>query len=125
MYSAEAPVAAEEGRAPTALPDPVGFRILIAVPKVEEKTEGGVFRPDALVEREERATIVGFVMKLGPDAYGDKTRFPSGPWCKQGDFVVFRSYSGTRLTVSGHEFRLINDDTVEATVDDPRMVMRA
>jgi co-chaperonin GroES (HSP10) len=125
MYSAEAPAVAEGARAPTTLPSPSGFRILIAIPKVEEKTEGGVIRPDTLVDREERATIVGFVMKLGPDAYGDDRRFPSGAYCKQGDFVMFRSYSGTRFTVDGQEFRLINDDTVEGTVDDPRAVMRA
>jgi co-chaperonin GroES (HSP10) len=125
MYSAEAPAAAVDGRAPTALPNPSGFRLLIAIPKVEEKTEGGVIRPDALVDREERATIVGFVMKLGPDAYGDDRRFPSGAYCKVGDFVMFRSYSGTRFTMAGQEFRFINDDTVEGTVDDPRAVMRA
>ena len=106
------------------LPVPKGYKILVAMPKVEEKTEGGVFLPDELKDLEQTASIAGFVVALGPDAYGDNKRFPSGPWCKEGDFVVFRSYSGTKFSVAGQEFRLINDDTVEAVVDDPRHFKR-
>ena len=107
------------------LPHRKGYRILIAVPELEGKTEGGVYMPESLKAREETASIIGFVMTVGPEAYADKDRFPTGPWCQEGDFVIFRSYSGTRFKVGGKEFRLINDDTVEAVVDDPRGYTRA
>lgn len=107
------------------LPEPTGYRLLIALPEIAEKTEGGVFMPDGLKKDEGTASIIGFVLKAGPDAYSDATRFPNGGWCKEGDFVIFRSYSGTRFKVHGKEFRLINDDTVEAVVDDPRGYTRA
>ena len=107
------------------LPEPKGYRILIAIPAIDEKTEGGVYMPDQLKSREETASIIGFVLKVGAEAYVDENRFPNGPWCKEGDFVIFRSYSGTRFKVGGKEFRLINDDTVEAVVDDPRGYTRA
>lgn len=107
------------------LPEPSGYRLLIAVPEISEKTEGGVFMPDQLKKAEETASIVGFVVKAGSEAYADANKFPSGPWCKEGDFVIFRSYSGTRFKVMGKEFRLINDDTVEAVVEDPRGYSRA
>ena len=90
------------------------------IPKVEEKTESGVYMPDNLTKMEQTASIVGLVIKQGEDAYQDKNKFPNGPYCKEGDFVIFRSYSGTRFKVKNEEFRLINDDTVEAVVDDPR-----
>jgi chaperonin GroES len=109
----------------TKLPEPSGYRLLIAVPEVEEKTEGGVYIPDKIKDAENTASILGFVVKAGPDAYADEDKFPTGPWCKEGDFVVFRSYSGTRFKLRGKEFRLINDDTVEAVVDDPRGFSRA
>ena len=107
------------------LPEPTGYRLLIALPEIDEKTEGGVIMPDGLVKDESTASIIGFVLKTGPDAYSDKERFPNGAWCKEGDFVIFRSYSGTRFKVAGKEFRLINDDTVEGVVDDPRGYSRA
>ena len=107
------------------LPEPTGYRLLIALPEIDEKTQGGVIMPDGLVKDESTASIIGFVLKIGPDAYSDKERFPNGAWCKEGDFVIFRSYSGTRFKVSGKEFRLINDDTVEGVVDDPRGYTRA
>ena len=107
------------------LPEPTGYRLLIVLPEIAEKTEGGVFMPDGLKKDEGTASIIGFVLKSGPDAYSDKSRFPNGSWCKEGDFVIFRSYSGTRFKVHGKEFRLINDDTVEAVVDDPRGYTRA
>lgn len=107
------------------LPEPSGYRLLIAVAEISEKTDGGVFVPEQMKKAEETASIVGFVVKAGPEAYTDVNKFPSGPWCKEGDFVIFRSYSGTRFKVLGKEFRLINDDTVEAVVEDPRGYSRA
>ena len=107
------------------LPEPKGYRLLIALPEIDEKTQGGVIMPDGLVKDESTASIIGFVIKMGSDAYADKERFTNGAWCKEGDFVIFRSYSGTRFKVAGKEFRLINDDTVEGVVDDPRGYSRA
>lgn len=107
------------------LPEPVGYKILIAVPELNEKTDGGVYMPDSLKQAEETASIIGYVLKVGSVAYSDPARFPDGPWCKEGDFIIFRSYSGTRFKVMGKEFRIINDDTVEAVVEDPRGYSRA
>ena len=115
----------EDSELQAKLPEPKGFKVLIAVPELDGKTEGGVIMPDALKAMEETASIIGFVIKTGPEAYTDKERFPSGPYCEEGDFVIFRSYSGTRFKVMGKEFRIINDDTVEAVVEDPRGYSRA
>ena len=102
------------------MPQPKGYKLLISPVEVDEKTEGGVYMPDALRDAEGIASIIGFVVSMGPDAYKDEKKFPTGPWCKKGDFVIFRSYSGTRFKIHSQEFRLINDDTVEAVVEDPR-----
>lgn len=107
------------------LPEPAGYRILIAMPEVDEKTDGGIIKASQTVRDEEVSNICGYVLKIGPDAYGDQRRFPNGPYCKEGDWVVFRAYSGTRIKIYGKEFRLINDDTVEAVVEDPTGVVRA
>jgi co-chaperonin GroES (HSP10) len=107
------------------LPDPAGYKILCMVPKVDSTYKGVIQKADETVRVEEQTSLVLYVAKLGPDAYKDKTRFPNGPLCKQGDFVITRAYSGTRLKIHGTEWRLINDDTVEATVDDPRGIGRA
>ena len=107
------------------LPVPQGYRILCMVPKIEETFGSGLVKAEETVRVEEQTTVVLFVAKLGPDAYQDKTKFPTGPWCKPGDFVLVRSYSGTRLKIHGSEWRIINDDTVEAVVEDPRGVGRA
>ena len=122
MYTA--PVEPDEGLR-SSLPEPKGYKILIALPEVSQKTDGGVYLPDERRSAEETASIIGFVISMGPDAYKDTAKFPTGPWCKEGDFVIFRSYSGTRFKLRGKEFRLINDDTVEAVVDDPRGYSRA
>jgi chaperonin GroES len=114
-----------EVRGATQLPDPKGFKLLVALPELEEKTDGGVFLPEQIRERESLSTVVGFVLKMGSIAYKDDKKFPDGPWCKEGDWVVFRSYSGTRVKIHGREFRIINDDTVEAVVEDPRGISRA
>ena len=115
----------EEKRKATQLPQPCGYNLLIALQQPEKQTEGGVFIPDDVSDREGTASITGMILKMGPDAYTDKKRFPSGPYCKEGDWVVFRAFSGTRIKIHGKEFRLINDDTVEAVVEDPRGVERA
>lgn len=115
----------EAERSAKSLPDPVGYKILIALPEYEEKTDSGVYLPEQVREKETLATVVGFVLKLGPIAYGDQGKFPGGPWCKEGDWVLFRAYSGTRIKIHGREFRIINDDTVEAVVEDPRGIARA
>ena len=107
------------------LPRPQVYKILIALPEPEEKTEGGIIKAKQTLDLEEIGSIVGFVMALGPDAYADKKRFPNGAYCKEGDFIIMRSYSGTRIKIHGKEFRLINDDSVEAIVDDPRGVIKA
>lgn len=107
------------------LPEPSGYHLLIATMKVSEKTAGGVHLPDSIKDAESTASILGVVLKIGPEAYSDSSRFPSGPYCKVGDFVIFRSYSGTRFKIEDQEFRLINDDTVEAVVSDPRGYKRA
>ena len=122
MYTA--PVEPDEGLR-SSLPEPKGYKILIALPEVSQKTDGGVYLPDERRSAEETASIIGFVISMGPDAYKDTAKFPTGPWCKECDFVIFRSYSGTRFKLRGKEFRLINDDTVEAVVDDPRGYSRA
>ena len=109
-----------EQKQATQLPEPTGYRILIAIPDKEEKTEGGILKAQETLHYEEVSSIVGFVMKMGPDCYKDETRFPTGPWCQVGDFVLFRSFSGTRIKIHGKELRIINDDNVEAVVDDPR-----
>ena len=113
------------GTSATQLPEPAGFRLLVALPEVDEKTEGGILKAMETMQVEQITTICGFVLKIGPDAYEDSSRFPSGPYCEEGDWVIFRSYSGTRVKIHEKEFRLINDDTVEAVVQHPRGVMNA
>jgi len=108
------------------LPDPVGYHILCAIPEAEKNFDGSeLLKSDDTMRVEEVLTTVLFVVKLGPECYSDKTRFPNGPWCKQGDFILVRPNSGSRLLIHGREFRLINDDVVEAVVQDPRGIKRA
>jgi co-chaperonin GroES (HSP10) len=106
------------------LPTPSGYRILCAIPDIEKEYESGIIKADTTIQNEETLTTVLFVVALGPDCYQDKSRFPSGPWCKVGDFVLTRPYAGSRLVIHGREFRLINDDSVEAVADDPRGIKR-
>jgi co-chaperonin GroES (HSP10) len=106
------------------LPRPSGYRILCAIPEVEKEYDSGIVKADSTVLHEELLTTVLFVVDLGPDCYKDTTRFPSGPWCQKGDFVLVRPNAGTRLVIHGREFRLINDDSVEGVVDDPRGIKR-
>jgi co-chaperonin GroES (HSP10) len=107
------------------LPKPSGYRILCAIPDIEDAYESGLLKAESTINFEEKLATVLFVVALGPDCYKDPARFPSGPWCKVGDFIVVRPNSGSRLNIHGKEFRMINDDTVEAVVDDPRGIKRS
>ena len=106
------------------LPDPSGYRILCAIPEIDDKYDSGIVKSDLTIQHEELLTTVLFVIKLGPDCYKDSARFPSGPWCKEGDFILVRPHAGTRLKIHGREFRIINDDSVEGVVEDPRGISR-
>jgi co-chaperonin GroES (HSP10) len=125
-------IATEDGEVPQTaedkakqLPQPSGYHILVTMPEAEEKFESGIIKSDETRRYEEVLATVFFVVSLGPDCYKDETRYPSGPWCKPGDFILARPNSGTRLKIHGKEFRMINDDTVEAVVQDPRGISRA
>jgi len=108
----------------TQLPKPSGYRILCAIPESEEVYESGLIKADETRRHDDLLTTVLFVVDLGPDCYQDKTRFPNGPWCQAGDFILVRPNAGTRLVIHGREFRIINDDSVEAVVLDPRGIKR-
>ena len=106
------------------LPQPSGYHILVTIPEIDDKYDSGLVKAGSTMHYEEVLSTVFFVVKIGLDAYqGD--RFKSGPWCKEGDFILARPNSGTRLKIHGKEFRLINDDSVEAVVQDPRGISRA
>jgi co-chaperonin GroES (HSP10) len=107
------------------LPKPVGYRLLIALPQVEEKFESGILKAEKTLHEEKILTTVGLVLDMGDQAYNDPERFPTGPWCKPGDYVMFRANTGTRFRFNGVEYRLMNDDSIEAVVSDPRGVSRA
>lgn len=115
---------ATEAEKAAQLPKPSGYRILCAVPEVEKELESGIIMADEYLRKEELLTTVLFVVDMGPDCYKDESRFPNGPWCKQGDFVLVRPNAGTRLVIHDREFRIINDDSVEAVVQDPRGIKR-
>ncbi len=111
------------------LPEPKGYKLLIAIPKKDETHANSVIViPEMDRKKEEIASIIGLVVKVGTLAYKDEEKFPDGPWCNEGDFILMRAYSGTRFKITtpegSQEFRLINDDTVEAVVADPRVVSR-
>ena len=119
-------------------PDPVGHFMLVALPEVEIRTKSGIYIPDTVSDRERAASVVGTVIAMGPDCYKDpepklptdlppgtpitvlaaRPRFPSGPWCKQGDTVLFSRYAGKRFTIEGVEFRMLSDDEITATIPD-------
>jgi co-chaperonin GroES (HSP10) len=108
------------------LPEPSGYKLLCVLPAIDEKIEGtNLLKSQDMMKREEVTTAVLFVVKVGPDAYSDKEKFPSGPWCKQGDFIMVRTYAGTRFKMYGQEMRYINDDQVEGVVQDPRGITHA
>jgi co-chaperonin GroES (HSP10) len=107
------------------LPEPSTYHLLCMLPETDEKYDSGIVKSGQTMHFEEVLSPVLFVVKMGPDCYADKTRFPSGPSCKVGDFVLVRPNSGTRVKIHGREFRIINDDSVEAVVEDPRAISRA
>lgn len=107
------------------VPKPSGYRILCAIPEVEKEFDSGLIKSTETLFLEEKLATVLFVVELGPDCYADSKKFPNGPWCKKGDFVIVRPNAGTRLHIHGREFRMINDDTVEAVVEDPRGIKRS
>lgn len=116
----------DEERSAKQLPVPTGYKMLVALPDAEETYDGTIIaKASVTMQAEEVTTVVAFVLDMGPDCYADKAKFPNGPWCKKGDFVILRAYSGTRFKVHNKEFRLINDDSVEAVVEDPRGITRA
>ena len=105
------------------MPTPTGWRLLILPYKGKGKTEGGIYLPDQVVEENTVSTQVGYVLKVGDLAFKDKEKFPNGPWCKQGDWVVFGRYAGSRLKIEGGEVRLLNDDEILGTVETPEDVL--
>jgi len=108
------------------LPRPVGYRVLIALPQPEETVSGtSVLKTEAAKTQDHIMSIIGLVVDMGDQAYSDTERFPTGAWCKEGDFVMFRMNSGTRFTIGGVEYRLMNDDSIEAVVADPSGIQRA
>jgi co-chaperonin GroES (HSP10) len=106
------------------LPEPKGYRILCAIPEAEEAFDSGILKSDETRRHDELLSTVLFVVKMGADCYKDPVRFPNGAWCKEGDFVLVRPNAGTRLVIHDREFRIINDDSVEAVVQDPRGIKR-
>lgn len=107
------------------LPQPATYHILCALPEIESEYESGLIKSDKTIHFEEVMSPVLFVVAMGPDCYKDRTRFPNGPSCKKGDFVLVRPNTGTRIKIHGREFRIINDDSVEAVVQDPRGISRS
>jgi co-chaperonin GroES (HSP10) len=108
------------------LPTPVGYRVLVALPEIEETFENTkVLKTNTEMHNEHIMSILGLVIDMGSQAYSDQERFGDTPWCKIGDFVMFRANTGTRFKISGKEYRLMNDDSIEAIVADPRGVTRA
>ena len=104
------------------LPKPTGWRVLILPYTMSSKTKGGIYIPDQTVDRESYATVVGYVVSLGPDAYKDKAKYPDGPWCKEKDWVIFGRYAGARFKIEGGEMRILNDDEILATINNPEDV---
>lgn len=122
----EAAVKISDAELELQLPKPVGYRVLVALPQPEETISGtSIIKTETAKTQDHIMSIIGLVVDMGSGAYADKDRFPDGPWCKEGDFVMFRMNSGTRFTIGGIEYRLMNDDSIEAVVADPTGIQRA
>jgi co-chaperonin GroES (HSP10) len=106
------------------IPDPATYHLLCMLPEAKEEYEGGILKSSQAMQYEELLSPVLFVAKMGPDAFKDEKRFPSGPSCKVGDFIIVRPNTGTRMKIHGTEWRIINDDSVEAVIEDPRGLQR-
>lgn len=106
------------------IPNPATYHLLCMLPEAKEEYEGGLLKASQTMQYEELLSPVLFVAKIGPDAFKDEKRFPSGPSCEVGDFIIVRPNTGTRMKIHGTEWRIINDDSVEAVIDDPRGVQR-
>ena len=107
------------------LPKPTGWRILVLPYKAKQKTKGGIILSDKTVTESQIATNCGLVMEMGPDAYNDKDKFPNGPWCKKKDWVLFARYAGSRINIDGGELRVLNDDEILGTIEDPEDILHA
>ena len=105
------------------LPIPTGWRMLILPFKMPEKTRGGLYLGQETLERQQIGSTCGLVLTQGPDCYRDKERYPEGPWCKKGDWVIFARYAGSRIQIDGGEVRLLNDDEVLATIENPEDIL--
>ena len=105
------------------LPQPSGWRLLVLPFTPKEKTKGGIIIAQESLDKARIATNCGYVVKMGPMAYGDKEKFPTGPWCKEKDWVIFARYAGSRLPIEGGEVRLLNDDEVLGTIKNPESVL--
>ena len=105
------------------LPKPTGWRMLVLPFKMKEKTKGGIIIAETSLERQQVASQCGLVLRLGPDCYTDKERYPDGPWCKEKDWVIFARYAGSRIKIEGGEVRMLNDDEILATVDNPEDII--
>ena len=106
------------------LPDPTGWRLLVLPYKGQGKTKGGVILADQTMEERSYTTVTGLVLKIGPDCYKDETRYPNGPWCKKGDWIIFGRYAGSRFGIEGGEVRILNDDEIIAVVKDPEDILQ-
>ena len=125
LHSEATPLGASSKMA-SQLPKPTGYHILCAVPEIKEthSDDGVIIKVDKTRNDEELLSVVLFVVDLGPDAYQDPIKFPTGPWCAKGDFVLVRPHTGSRLDIHGKSFRMVNDDSIEAIVQDPRGIRR-
>jgi co-chaperonin GroES (HSP10) len=105
------------------MPNPTGWRMLILPYRGKAKTDGGIYIPDKVLDDSQVQTVVGYVLKQGPLVYADTEKFPDGPWCKEKDWVVFARYAGSRFRIEGGEVRILNDDEILATIDDPEDII--
>ena len=126
-YQAEEQIATEapEKTNLDRLPNPTGWRLLVMPFRVKEKSEGGIIIAQEALDRARAAVQVGYVLKLGPLCYGDKERYPTGPWCKEKDWVIFARYAGSRMEIEGGEIRMLNDDEILGTIEDPKDLIHA
>jgi len=122
---AAVPIPVDEAELERQIPKPVGYHVLVAMPEVSDTFgDSGLIKSSQTINHDSIMSMIGVVLDMGEQAYADKERFPTGPWCKVGDYVMFRMNTGTRFKVAGQEYRLFNDDSVEAVVEDPNGITR-